>query len=74
MLFDPSPALLWTMRGDDAKVASCELGFSPLGAEIRVLRDKLLLYSRVLPTGEEALAWAEEERQRLVAQGWRSLD
>jgi len=62
------------MRSADAEIASCELGFTPLGAEIRILRDRSLLHSRVLPTGEEALAWAEEERQRLVAEGWRILN
>ena len=77
MPFDPAPTLLWTMHRHDAKVASCELGFTPLGAEIRILRDTSLLYSRILPTGEEALAWAEEERRRLIAQGcvpWIRLD
>jgi hypothetical protein len=68
--FDPSPSVLWTMRGHDGEVASCELSFTPLGAEIRILRDRSLLYSRILPTGGEALAWAEEERQRLAAEGW----
>jgi hypothetical protein len=74
VLFDPSPSVLWTTRGHDAEVVSCELSFMPFGAEIRILRDRSWLYSRILPTGGEALAWAEEERQRLAAQGWHSQD
>jgi hypothetical protein len=33
-----------------------------------------LLYSRIFPTGEEALAWAEEERKELIEQAWVEQD
>ena len=57
------------MRRDE-RVASCEVGFVPNGTEARVLRNGSLLYSRIFTTGGEALAWAEEERERTIAEGW----
>ena len=38
----------------------------PTGSDVRMLRNGSLLMSRIFPTGEEALAWAEEERMRLT--------
>jgi hypothetical protein len=34
------------------------------------MRNSKLLYARTFPTGDEALEWAEEERQKMVEQGW----
>jgi hypothetical protein len=67
--FDPSPTILWTLT-DDEKLASCEVAFVPIGVQARVLRNGELLYSRIFTSGDEAVAWAEEERQKLLAQGW----
>ena len=33
-----------------------------LGSEVRMFRNESLLMSRIFSTGDEALAWAEEER------------
>jgi hypothetical protein len=67
--FDTSPSTLWTLHRD-GKVASCEVGFVPLGSEVRMLRKGSLLMSRIFSTGDKALAWAEEERERLIDGGW----
>ena len=67
--FDPKPSTIWTMRRN-GKAASCEVRFVPTGTEVRVMRNGSRLYSRIFPTGDEALAWAEEERERMVAEGW----
>jgi len=72
--FDPLPTVIWTMHRPDSKVASCELGFTPLGPEVRVLRDRTVLYSRIFAAGHEALAWAEEERRELLRKGWVDQD
>jgi hypothetical protein len=61
------------MHRPDSKVAASELAFTPLGPQVRILRDGSLLYGRSLPSGVEALAWAEEERQRMVAEGWTAV-
>ena len=66
---DPHPSLLWTLRRD-GRVASCDVRLVPTGSDVRMLRDGSLLMSRIFPIGEEALAWAEEERTRLTARGW----
>jgi hypothetical protein len=67
--FDPSPSTLWTLHRD-CKVASCDVRFVPLGNEVRMLRNGALLMSRIFENGEEALAWAEEERQRMLGPDW----
>jgi hypothetical protein len=67
--FDPSPSTLWTFH-HDGKVATCELRFVPPGNEVRMLRNRSLLMSRIFENGEEALAWAEEERQRMLGHEW----
>ncbi len=66
---DPSPALLCTLHRD-GRVASCEVRLVPTGSDVRMLRNGALLMSRIFPIGEEALAWAEEERTRLAENGW----
>jgi UDP-N-acetylglucosamine 2-epimerase len=67
--FDPQPSTLWTLHRD-GKVASCDLRFVPTGTEVRILRNGGLLYSRIFATGEDALTWAEEERNRMIAGAW----
>jgi hypothetical protein len=67
--FDLSPSTLWTLT-DDEKLASCEVAFVPIGVQARVLRNGELLYCRIFTNGDEALAWAEEERQGYLAKGW----
>lgn len=66
---DIDPATLWTLHRD-GNVASCELRFVPIGTEVRILRNGSLLMSQIFGAGQEAVAWAEEERQRTMAQGW----
>lgn len=41
----------------------------PNGIELRVLRNGALLWSQVFPSGEEALAEAEAEKQRMLKTG-----
>lgn len=67
--FDPSTSTLWNLHRD-GKVASCEVRFVPLGSEVWMLRNGSLLMSRIFESGEEALAWAEEERERVLVGGW----
>jgi hypothetical protein len=64
------PSLLWTLHRD-GKVATCELQFVPNGNEVRMLRNGPLLMSRIFSSGDEALAWAEEERQQMLGDDWR---
>jgi hypothetical protein len=63
------PSMLWSLQMED-KLASCEIRFVPIGVEARVMRNGKLLYARTFKTGEEAMAWAEEERARMIAEGW----
>jgi hypothetical protein len=44
--------------------------FVPNGNEVRMLRNASLLVSRIFESGKEALAWAEEERQRMLGHDW----
>ena len=67
--FDPSPSTLWTLDRD-GKVASCELRFVPNDNEVRMLRNGSLLVSQVFSDGDEALAWVEEERERMLGDDW----
>jgi hypothetical protein len=68
-LFDPSPSTLWPLHRDK-KVASCEVTFVPIGSEVRMFRNESVLMSRIFPTGDEAPAWAEDERQRMLGHDW----
>jgi hypothetical protein len=56
---NPNP--LWKLRRDGHWV-ECVVRLAPLGIEVEILSNGSPLYSRVFPTGDEALAWAEEER------------
>lgn len=66
---DLSPTLLWTLR-KPGKVATAEVRFVPNGVQVRMFGTTSLLMSRIFPTGEEAMAWAEEEKGELLAKGW----
>jgi len=65
--FDSSPSVLWSLDVD-GKIASSEVRLVPNGTEVRMLRNGKLLMSRIFAEAEEALAWAEVERKRLL--GW----
>lgn len=67
--FDPSPSTLCTLQRN-GKVASCELRFVPNGTQVEMLRNGLLLMSRIFESGKGALAWAEEERRRMLGHDW----
>ena len=67
--FDPSPSTLWPLHRD-GKVASCEVTFVPIGSEVRMFRNESVLMSRIFQRGEEALSWAQEERQRMLGHDW----
>ena len=41
-----------------------------LGSEVRMFRNEALLMSKILSTGDEALAWADEERERMLGHDW----
>ena len=66
---DPCPSVLWTLQRG-GRVASCEVRLVPTGSDVRMLRNGSLLMSRIFPTSEEALGWAEEEHTRLTESGW----
>ena len=53
---------LWTLRKDGQWI-ECVARVLPVGIEIAVASGGALLYSRTFSTSEEALAFAEEERQ-----------
>jgi hypothetical protein len=70
---DDAPTVLWTLHLD-GKVASGDVRFVMWGNEVRVLRNGRLLFSRVFATGEEALKEAEQERERMLGDGWKPLE
>jgi hypothetical protein len=43
----------------------------PIGIEMRILRDEgALLMSRIFRNKEEALQWAEEQKEEWIGNGW----
>jgi hypothetical protein len=68
--FDATPSLVWQLTLGD-KHASCEVRFVPIGVEVRVLRNGTLLWSRIFESGEDALNEAEDERLRMLSEGWQ---
>ena len=69
MDFYPEPSTLWSLQKED-KIASCEVRFVPNGTEIRVTRNRQLLWSRIFENGDDALKEAAEERERMMGCGW----
>jgi hypothetical protein len=67
---DPQPATLWTLTRDHT-VASAKVRFVPNGVEVKVTRKGKLVWSRIFETGDLALKEAEEERRRMMDDGWQ---
>ena len=67
--FDANPATLWTLYRH-GREASCEVVFTPVGVEVRTLRNRLLLDSQVFASVAEATAHAEAERVQTMELGW----
>lgn len=66
------PSRLWTLSSE-GREASCELVLTPDGKnQIWILRNGNLQLSRLFDSSEEALTWAEEERNRLLTPGGRA--
>jgi hypothetical protein len=55
--------LLWRFRNRDGRFVECWVEFAPNGVEVSILSDGRRLLSRVLSSGTEATAWAEEEHE-----------
>jgi hypothetical protein len=66
---DPAASVLWRLERD-GKMAGCDVGFVPIGVQVRIFKNESLLMSRIFSTGEEGLAWAQEERERMIESGW----
>ena len=56
------PSTLWRLRKDGQWI-DCAARLLPVGIEITVESNATLLYGRIFSTNDEALAFAEEERQ-----------
>ena len=67
--FDPSASTLWVLSREET-ISSCEVRFVPGGVQIEVTRNRKLLWSRIFEAGDQALREAEEEKQRMVNDGW----
>ena len=61
---------MWALSLISGKVASCDALFVPEGIEIRMLRDGTFIHGETFASPEEALAYAEEARGRLLMSGW----
>jgi hypothetical protein len=57
--------LLWALRTKDDHQRECRACRVPTGIEVTIVSDGVALFTRIFPTSEEALAWAEEERGRV---------
>ena len=55
--------MLWQTR-KDGRWVECVSRVVPTGVQVKIISDGILMYSRIFSTSEEALAWAEEERQQ----------
>jgi hypothetical protein len=56
-------SVLWTVRDGRGRLIECIVRFAMGGVQVEILSDGFPLISRVFPSGDEALAWAEEERE-----------
>jgi hypothetical protein len=66
---DAAPSVLWTLRRE-GKVATCEVAFVPIGAEVRIFRNTSLLMSRIFRAEPDALAWVQGQYQEHIERGW----
>lgn len=55
--------VLWTLRDSSARLIECVVRFAMGGVQVETLSNGSPLISRVFPSGDEAMAWAEEERE-----------
>jgi hypothetical protein len=65
----PVPAEIWTVRRD-GHVASCYISFDD-PVTLMLVYDGTPLVTLTSLTAAEALAWAEQDREELVALGWQ---
>jgi hypothetical protein len=69
------PAPLWFLRSPKGSISICVLAELPSGAlEVRILTDGMRLASEEFETPAAALGWALSAEDRLVADGWHSLE
>jgi hypothetical protein len=55
--------LLWALRTKDDHQRECRARRVPTGIQVEIVSDGVTLIRRIFATSEEALAWAEEERE-----------
>lgn len=55
--------VLWTLRDPNGRLIECIVRFAMGGVQVEILSNGSPLVSRVFPNGDEATAWAEEERE-----------
>jgi len=63
--------VLWALASD-GRTASADARLVASGVEVRLLHDGIPCSLHVLPTVQDAFAWADGERISLVAKGWAS--
>lgn len=61
-MFKDSPTTLWTIRTTKHRRIECAARFVPIGVQVEIIADDWSIYSRIFPTGYEALVFADEER------------
>ncbi len=69
MFTKDAPATLWAIRTQDHHSIECLIRFVPTGVQIEIISNDFSICSRIFPTGDEALVWAEEERTAWQADG-----
>ena len=55
------PTALWRVR-NDGRWIEADMRLVRTGVEVEIISNGVPLCSRIFPTSEEALAWAEDER------------
>jgi hypothetical protein len=55
--------VLWTLRDSEGHLIECIVRFAMGGVQVEIISNGSPLISRVFPSGDEAMAWAEEERE-----------
>ena len=59
------PHLLWAVRTKDHHTVECRVRLVPTGVDVEITSDGNVLYDRIFATSEDALAWTEQEKERL---------